>query len=221
MKSALRKRKGQYGCTTVPVPKPADDAASSREKGKDMNRISYAVLLLAATIFATGCSMVAPKYTASLENVQKIKDSGAGTVKIGTFLSTPAKDNEVSISLRGSSMASPYGSYADYLAEALKQEFSLAGRLAPDAQVEVTGMLQKNDINIPPAGSGRGDIEARFVVTRAGTAKYDQVKALHDEWDSSFVGAVAIPRAQEKYPTLVQKLLALLYADPAFFEALK
>jgi hypothetical protein len=186
-----------------------------------MNRASLLMLVLVTTILTAGCSMVAPKYTASLESVQKIKDSGASGVRVGSFLSTPAKDNEASISLRGSSMGSPYGSYANYLAEALKQELSLAGKLAPDAQVEVTGTLQKNDINIPPVGSGRGDIEARFVVTRAGTPRYDQVKSLHEEWDSSFVGAVAIPRAQEEYPTLVQKLLALLYADPAFFQALK
>ena len=186
-----------------------------------MNRVSFSVLLLAATMFATGCSMVAPKYTASLASVQKIKDSDATTVKIGTFLSTPSTDNEVSISLRGSSLASPYGTYANYLAEALKEDFTLAGKLAADAQVEVTGTLQKNDINIPAAGNGRGDVEARFVVTRSGTAKYDQVKTLHDEWDSSFVGAIAIPRAQQQYPLLVQKLLALLYADPAFFDALK
>jgi hypothetical protein len=186
-----------------------------------MQRSLFLTLVLAITITATGCTMVAPKYTASLENVQKIKDSGAESVKVGTFLSTPAKDNAASISLRGSSLASPYGTYAYYLAEALRQELSLAGKLAADAQIEVTGTLQKNDINIPAVGAGRGDIEARFVVSRGGTPKYDQVKSLHDEWDSSFVGAVAIPRAQEQYPLLVQKLLALLYADPAFFEALK
>lgn len=186
-----------------------------------MNRATLLILVLMASMSAVGCSMVAPKYTASLESVQKIKDSDAGTVNVGSFQSTPAKDNQESISLRGSSLLSPYGSYASYLAEALRQELSLAGKLAPDAQVQVTGTLQKNDIDIPPVGSGHGDITARFVVARAGVSKYDEVKTAHDEWDSSFVGAVAIPRAQQEYPILVQKLLAVLYADPAFFEALK
>ena len=51
--------------------------------------------------------------------------------------------------------------------------------------------------------------------------KYDQVKSIHDVWDSSFMGAIAIPRAQERYPIMVQKLLAELYTDPAFMGALQ
>ena len=103
----------------------------------------------------------------------------------------------------------------------MRQDLELAGKLAPDAKIEISGALQKNDIDIPPVGSGTGDLEVRFVVKRGGETRYDQVKAIHDTWDSSFVGAVAIPRAQARYPIMVQKLLAELYADPAFVEAVK
>jgi len=177
--------------------------------------------LVSLAALASGCSLTAPRYTASLDNVQKLKDGAIEPTKVGAFRSEPAKDNAPTISLRGSSLASPYdSSYAQYLAEALKQELSMAGRLAPDAQIEVTGALQKNDISIP-ISTGSGDITARFIVTRGGAVRYDQVKSIHDEWDSSFVGAIAIPRAQEQYPVMVQKLLAALYADPAFIQALK
>jgi hypothetical protein len=57
--------------------------------------------------------------------------------------------------------------------------------------------------------------------TNVDTFKYYKVKSIHDEWDSSFVGAIAIPRATERYPVMVQKLLAALYADAAFTQALK
>jgi hypothetical protein len=178
-------------------------------------------VVLSVAALASGCSMTAPKYTASLENVQKLKDGEIQPAKVGAFHSEPGKDNEKTISLRGSTLASPYDdSYAAYLAEALKQELSMAGKLAPDAQIEVSGALQKNDINIP-ISTGTGDITARFTVTRGGTVRYDQVKTIHETWDSSFLGAVAIPRAQEEYPVMVQKLLAELYADPAFIQALK
>ena len=186
-----------------------------------MNRTILLPGVLALASLFSGCSMMAPRYSASLENVQKIKDAGTQSVKIGNIESTPDKGNANPISLRGSSLASPYeGSYAKYLAEALKQEFSLAGRLAPDAKIEISGALQKNDINVP-LGSASGDLAARFVVTRSGETKYDQVKTIHDVWDSSFVAAIAIPRAQGRYPTMVQKLLAELYADPAFAQTLK
>ncbi len=178
-------------------------------------------VLLPSILALGGCTMMAPKYTAALPNVELLKDSGIQPVKVGAFTSESAPDNPKSISLRGSSLASPYNdSYADYLSEALKQELSLAGKLAPDAQIEVSGVLKKNDINIP-LSTGTGDIAARFVVTRGGTVRYDQVKSVHDQWDSSFVGAVAIPRAKDQYPELVHKLLAELYADPAFIQAAK
>jgi hypothetical protein len=186
-----------------------------------LGRALVLAVLVSSAALASGCSLMAPRYTASLDNVQKLKDGGIAPTKVGTFRSDSGKDNPPSISLRGSSLASPYNaSYADYLAEALKQELSMAGKLAPDAQIEVSGVLQKNDISVP-IGTGYGDITARFIVTRAGAVRYDQVKSIHDEWESSFVGAVAIPRAQEQYPILVQKLLAAVYADPAFVQALK
>ena len=186
-----------------------------------MNRSCLLASCLAAIALSSGCSMMAPRYTASIDNVQKIKDADTQPVKVGTFESIPGKGNNNPISIRGSSLASPYdSSYAKYIAEALRQDLELAGKLSPDAKIEISGALQKNDISIP-VSSGNGDLEARFIVKRAGEIKYDQVKTIHDEWDSSFVGAIAIPRAQARYPIMVQKLLAELYADPAFIEALK
>lgn len=178
-----------------------------------------AVLSISLT---TGCAMVAPRYDASLDNVQKLKDAGMQPVKVGDFTSTPDKGNANPISIRGSSLNSPYdGSYSKYLQQALQQELALAGKLSANAATVVSGALQKNDISVPPVGSASGDLAARFVVTRDGQTRYDQVKSIHDEWDSSFVGAVAIPRAQQRYPMMVQKLLAALLADPGFMDAVK
>jgi hypothetical protein len=179
-------------------------------------------ILLAASLFAGGCSMTAPKYNASIENVQKIKDAAVQPVKVGAFESTPGSGNANPISIRSNPLSSPYdGSYAKYLAEALRQELSIAGKLAPDSTIEISGALQKNDIDVPALSSATGQIAARFVVTRAGQVRYDQVKAVTDTWESSFVGAVAIPRAVEHYSLLVQKLLGALFDDPAFVQALR
>jgi len=103
----------------------------------------------------------------------------------------------------------------------LTQELSLAGKLATDAKIVITGALQKNDMNIGGFSTGTGDMAARFVVTRDGAVRYDQVTTVHDEWESSFVGAIAIPTAQQRYPLIVQKLLGQLLEDAAFLQALK
>lgn len=179
-------------------------------------------MALLAMTFASGCAMVAPTYSPAVENAQLLKDKQVQAAKVGAFDSEAQKGNANPISIRGSQLNSPYGeSYSNYLAEALKQELSLAGSLKADSQLEITGTLRKNDINAAGASKASGDLEARFVVKKAGEERYNQVKAIHDEWESSFVGAVAIPRAQQRYPVMVQKLLALLFADPAFIAALK
>lgn len=178
----------------------------------------WACVLLAAAA-GSGCSTVGPQYSASIENVQTLKDSGSPGVRTGAF----SQDASVkdSISLRASSMNSPYGTYGNYLAEAIKQELQMAGKLAPGANIEVSGVLLKNSIDISGLGTGYGDIEARFVVKKGEIVRYDQVKKAHSEFESAFAGAIAIPRGRDEYPRLVQRLLAILYADQSFFEALK
>ena len=113
------------------------------------------VLAMAFALLASGCSLVAPRYNASLQNVQKIKDVDGQALKMGEFTSTPGPDNPKSISIRGSSLTSPYdGSFAKYLSEAIRQELSLAGKLSGDAQLEVSGALQKNDISVRASDAG-------------------------------------------------------------------
>lgn len=178
----------------------------------------WSCVLLAGAV-ASGCSTVAPQYSASIENVQVLKDSGSPGAKAAAF----SQDASVrdSISLRASSMNSPYGTYGNYLSEAIKQELQMAGKLAPGANIEVSGVLLKNSINIASLSTGYGDIEARFVVKKGEIVRYDQVKTAHTEFESAFAGAIAIPRGRDEYPRLVQRLLAILYADKSFIEALK
>ena len=115
-----------------------------------MNRNGVFLVVLWSTTLTSGCALVAPHYSPALENVQRLKDAAMQPAKVGNFTSTPDKGNANPISIRGSSLNSPYeGSYAKYLAKALEQELSLAGRLSPDAQMEFSGALQKNGISVP------------------------------------------------------------------------
>lgn len=187
-----------------------------------MQRFTNALLAVAITIASTGCAVVAPQYTASIENVQALKDSGNYTTKVTDF--QPGKDKTYNnpIVLRSSTMTSPYNdSYASYVAEALKQELSLAKKLSADANTEITGTLLRNDIEAAGVSIGTVDLEARFVVKRGSQIRYDQVKSVRHEYPSAFAAAVAIPKAVQEYPVAVQKLLNLVYSDKSFIEALK
>lgn len=107
-----------------------------------MHRIVPFFFLSVLGLLAGGCSMMAPQYSPSIDNVQHLKDAGEYTAKVGKTDSASGPGNANPISLRGSSLVSPYdSSYAAYLGEAIKAELSLAGRLKPDAAVEISGVL--------------------------------------------------------------------------------
>lgn len=187
-----------------------------------MHRTVQLSLVVLIGILGSGCSLMAPQYSASIDNVQKLKGAGDFTAKVGKFDSSADRANANPISLRGSALSSPYdNSYATYLAESIKQELSLAGKLNPGTDIEISGVLLKNDIDTSGINIATGDIEARFVVKKGDATRYSQVKTVRYEWESSFLGAVAIPRAQQEYPQLVQRLLAALYADQSFLDALR
>jgi hypothetical protein len=177
--------------------------------------------VLAGCALITGCAIQAPPYVASIDNVSVLKRSGQSTVRLGAFDVVAASKGAVSISLRGNPMMSPVGgNYAAYLADALKQELQMAKRLDPASTLEVSGVLLGTDIDAA-IGTGTGFMEARIVVKRDGQLRYEKTKRGDARWDSSFVGAIAIPDAQKNYPVVVQRLLEALYNDADFQNALK
>jgi hypothetical protein len=179
--------------------------------------------VMAAVVLAmSGCAMKAPPYQPSIDNVSMLKRGGSAPVRLGDFVvksADPKGGRE--ISLRGSSMTSPVGAdYAAYVAEALQQELEMAKRFNPSAALEVSGTLLGTDIDTA-MDTASGHVEARFVVKKDGQVRYDKTQRGSYAWESSFIGAVAIPAAQRNYPVLVQHLLASLYSDIDFQNALK
>ncbi len=79
----------------------------------------------------------------------------------------------------------------------------------------ITGELQTNSID-PAIGTGSAHISARIVIKRGTDIVFDKVVHGDSEWDSSFMGAVAIPLARQQYGETMKKLLANLFSDPSF-----
>ena len=59
---------------------------------------------------------------------------------------------------------------------------------------------------------------AKFIVTKENHEIYNKDHSIQHQWDSSFVGAIAIPNAQNNYPIAVQKLIAVFLTDPEFIK---
>lgn len=175
----------------------------------------------AVAVVVSGCALQTPSYTPSIDHVETLKKT-ATPVALGAFTVQAGATGGSSIGLRASPMSSSVGSdYAAYLADALRQELVLAGKLDPKSGLVISGLLLKNDIAAGGLSTNSGEIEARFTVTQDGRERYNRSKRASQSWESSFLGSVAIPKAQQQYPLLVQQLLTELLADAEFLAALK
>ena len=94
-------------------------------------------------------------------------------------------------------------------------ELQSAGLLDAGSDAVITGTLLDSTVEAP-VGMGKAALAARFVVTRAGSVRYDRALRTEASWDSPFIGVSAIPQAAGQYEALYRKLVGTLLDDPAF-----
>lgn len=181
------------------------------------SRFGIAAIVLLSTLM-TGCAQLqigAP--AATVDNIQKAKASGLPPSNVGGFALAKDKpaDMDKSFSLRSNGLTSPTGSFSKHLQETLAAELKAAGLLDPASTTTIQGELTDNQLDAS-IGTGKGALAARFVVNRSGQTIYDKVLRSDATWESSFVGAVAIPAAVNEYSGLYRKLVAQLLDDPQF-----
>jgi len=190
-----------------------------------MNPVLKGIFLsitIAVSTFLAGCAGPAPNYAPSIDNVETLKKTGGKAIKAGVIGVAAGMQGGSAMSLRANTMVSPVGSnYGDYLAAALRQELELAKLHNPQSDIEVTGTLLRNNMDAGGVSTASGQMEARFVVKAKQDVRFDKVKQVEHQWESSFAGAVAIPLAVQNYPVMVQKLLSSLLSDPDFVKAIR
>jgi len=178
-------------------------------------------VLILALLSAAGCSMTAPPYSAHVSNTVALREAGFEKVSVGEFRKDPAaRKNVDKVMARASPVQSPYGSYTAYMREALAAEFDHADLLDPKSNIRIEGVLLKNELG-GNLEREYAEIEMDLKVTRDGATVYQAKKLTRYDWESTFLGAVAIPRAVANYQVGVQRLIAAYIADPAFIAALK
>jgi len=179
------------------------------------------VALPAAVSLLAGCAempMTPPKPT--IENAAKLRGGSPaiGPVEVGKFTLDAAQAASVDkgVSIRSNMVRSPVkGSFAQYLRDTLRVELQSAGLLDAKSDAVITGTLLESSVEAP-VGTGKAALAARFVVTRAGTVRYDRALRTDASWPSPFLGVSAIPQAAGQYEALYRKLVGTLLDDPAF-----
>jgi hypothetical protein len=183
-----------------------------------MKKLLESLAIAAAGLGLGACSALqAPAYQSSLENVQALQ--GLGNVKMSVGEVKLNQANAVALNdltIRGRAYTSPNGDFAGYLKEALRVDLTTAGKYDQGSTRAIGAVLTRNLLDGSGFSVGEAEVGARFSVTDGAKVVYDKEQSVKHEWESSFVGGIAIPRAAQNYATAVQKLLNRLFADPDF-----
>jgi len=180
-----------------------------------------AVALLWAMLAAAGCTLPAARYHVAVDNTLALREAGLSKVRVGEIRKDPkARPDVDKLASRGTTLASPYGSYAAYLREALANELEHADLLDANSGLSIDGVLLRNEIR---RSSEREytELEAHLTVRRDGVVTYEGTRSARFEWESVALGGVAVSRSASNYQAGVQRLIAAFIADPAFLQALR
>lgn len=173
------------------------------------------VVILLVSVVSTGCmTMQTPSYEPSINNYEKLQVGEFKKVAIVDFTLADEELNQISV--RGNPLVSSVNeSYGTYLKAALEEEFYKAGLLQSDSSCVISGVILENDIETG-ASEAKGHITAQVVVTDHDKVLFDKTITATHQWASSFVGAVAIPRARDNYPFVVRDFISKLIEDEEF-----
>jgi hypothetical protein len=181
-----------------------------------------AVAVVSLALFGCATVKMPVPTTASADSLSTLRGANLAPAKAGAFVLAPGKPAAMDTTLdglRGSSVEPANGSFAKTLREELVVELKAAGLYDEASNTVITGELTDSQVDAA-IGTGTGKLGAHFVVTRDGRSVYDKAIVVDAKWDSSFVGAIALPAAINQYTALYKTLAGKLFADPDFQKAL-
>ena len=169
----------------------------------------------------TGCaSLVAPPYSTDYEALERLKKPSLEKLAVGKFQPTDSAAPVNRVTLRGTRLNSPSGSFPKYLEDALISDLRDVSLYDSNSQLRIDALVLKNDIDISGVSVGTGVMEVEIAIERSGKPRLKKVYKTDIQFDSSFAGAVAIPKGQTSYGALVRTLLAQVYSDTEFINAI-
>jgi len=188
-------------------------------------RAIYTILLTVSALQVAGCASTSTPLNlpqATHENVTTLRLLQLAPVAVGKFsfdASGPLSADQF-VYPRGTPVASLHnGSFAQHLREVLRVELDAAALLDGRAPLIIEGVLLDNELNAP-IGKGNAKLRAKFTIKDGANTIYEQTFGVDSAWDSPMYGVAAMSTAMKEYQSLYHKLIARLFADPAFKQAL-
>lgn len=173
--------------------------------------------LIAALLPLAGCVQHLPPPGASVDQVMALRAAPLVAVAVDPFRAggSAARKDE-GFAVRDVVIKPPKGQkWSGWLRDGLAAQFDAIGKLDPNSPVHIDGELTANEGG-ENFDDGRARLSARFRVIRNGQPRYDKVKTVRSEWNSSVIGVIAYMEAERNYSGLYARLLDELIADPDF-----
>jgi len=150
--------------------------------------------------------------------VEKLRAANLAPAKAGTFKLAAGKDAALDTrlpGLRGLQVEPGKGTWSQYLKDTLVVELTAAGLHDTASTIVIEGELTDSKVDAA-ISTGTGRVAARFTVASNARVVYDKELAVEAAWESSFMGAVAVPLAINQYGALYKNLVAKLVDDHDF-----
>lgn len=183
--------------------------------------IQYSILVLLGAGLIGCASVTMPPPAASASTVEAVRTANLAPSAVGTFSLaaglSPGMDKYVG--LRGSTLSGTNGSFSQQLKETLIAELKGAGLYDEKSQIMIEGQLKDSQLDAA-IGTGTAKLAANFTVDKVGKRVFEKTLTVDSQWDSSFVGAIALPEAINQYTSLYKALVAKLFNDKDFRTAL-
>ncbi len=170
-----------------------------------------------------GCASVAmPPPSATPSTLEKLRIANLAPSNVGKFGIAPDRNPEMDSSLgglRGSSLQGSNGSFSQHLRGVVVAELKAAGLYDESSNILIGAQLTDSQVDAA-IGTGTAKLAANFTVDKADKRVFEKTLSVDSRWKSSFVGAIAIPEAINRYSELYRALAAKLFDDEDFREAL-
>lgn len=185
-----------------------------------MKLVSFILITLILLLTTTGCSMKGHEFKPDFNSINDLKDNNLKAMSIQNENIKNEKDE--TIGLRAVNMTSPYGgSFSKYLEKSLEEQLKQASIYDKQSNIKISAILLKNDVSISSFSIGEADLTANFIVMNKDKKVYEKEHTIHHEWESSFIGQIAIENAIENYPIAMQKLIDSFLLDKDLIDVAK
>lgn len=156
-----------------------------------------------------------------MQSMNALRASILPAMQVGEFALAPGKpaNMDKSVTMRSVVMNSPDGdSFAQYLGKTVEADLRAAGKFDAKSPFVIKGFLTDSQVDAG-IGTGNASLAATFSVSKNDHVIFQKDLTASSQWDSSFIGAVAIPEATKQYSALYEKLASELFADKDFVTA--